>query len=311
MKITEVAAAILENDQGQVLLGCRPAGSVYAGYWEFPGGKVETGETVHQALVRELKEELGIQILEARPWLVREQLYEHAHVRLHFFRVRHWQGELQTLQHAALHWQNPHEPATVSPMLPTNAPLLHALALPDFYAITQAASLGIPAQLAAIKNALARGLRLLQIREHALTPEQQLDFARETAQLCQAVGARLLINSDAVLARACQADGLHLSASALMASRERPDFPLVAASCHNAAELAQAAQLQLDFVVLGPVQTTASHPGQSGMGWNHFAHLLKNHSLPVYALGGLKRLDMDRAQQAGAHGIAAIRSAWA
>lgn len=313
MKITEVAAAILEDGQGRVLLGCRPTGSVYAGYWEFPGGKVEAGETPRAALVRELHEELGIRVAAnaVLPWLVREHVYEHAHVRLHFFRLRQWSGELQTLQHAALHWQQTAEPAAVSPMLPTNAPVLQALALPDFYAISQAATLGMPAQLEALEKALKTGLRLLQIREPALTPDQRSDFAMQATRLCQDYGARVLINSDPHLARAGRADGLHLNSRQLMQTALRPDFPLVAASCHNLEELAQAAHLQLDFVVLGPVQPSASHPGQPGMGWAYFDRLLENCSLPVYALGGLSKADLDRAQQAGAHGIAAIRAAWA
>lgn len=299
---------ILRAD-GAFLLGRRPPGSVYAGYWEFPGGKVEIDETPRDALVRELHEELGIVVETAYPWIVREFIYEHAHVRLHFFRVLNWSGELRDLQHDALEWQHA-DSASVTPMLPANAPVLAALALPDFYAISHAAEIGIDAQLAALQIALERGLRLVQLREPGLPAAQQAAFCHAAVELCHRFGARALINADADLARQTGADGLHLTAAQLMTLESRPDFPLVAASCHDAPELAQAARLGLDFAVLGPVKETASHPGRAGIGWQAWSELIARTPLPVYAIGGLAMNDMQSAWSAGAHGIAAIRAAW-
>lgn len=316
MKITEVAAAVTLREDRAFLLGRRPPGSVYAGYWEFPGGKVEAGETPRDALLRELHEELGIRVeaADAQPWITREFVYAHAHVRLHFFRVRRWQGELRDLQHDALAWQQPGAAAVdVAPMLPANAPILAALTLPDSYAITHAGGplgIGVDAQLAALSQALERGLRLVQLREPLLDAAQRAAFADAAVRLCRRHGARLLVNGDAQLARTCAADGLHLPAAQLMQLAQRPDFPLVAASCHDAGELAQAARLQLDFAVLGPLRATASHPGQPGIGWPACAQLIAGYPLPVYALGGLSRDDLPAAWAAGAHGIAAIRAAW-
>ncbi|MEK7737650.1 MAG: Nudix family hydrolase, partial [Pseudomonadota bacterium] len=231
-KIIEVAAAVILRDDGAFLLGRRPPGSVYAGYWEFPGGKVEAGETPRDALQRELHEELGIVVDAdtAFPWIVREFIYEHAHVRLHFFRVLRWTGELRDLQHDALAWQQAGG-ASVTPMLPANAPVLAALALPDFYAISHAAAIGIDAQLAALQRALERGLRLVQLRETDLPAAQKAAFCQHAVALCRRFGARVLINADAELAKQAGADGLHLTARQLMALGARPDFPLVAASC--------------------------------------------------------------------------------
>ncbi len=308
-KIVEVAAAVILRPDGAFLLGRRPPGGFYAGYWEFPGGKVESGETPHDALVRELHEELGVRVEQAYPWIVREFVYEHAHVRLHFFRVLRWQGELRDLQHDLLFWQRPGG-FDVEPMLPANAPVLAALALPDFYAITQAAAIGVEPQLAALDSALQDGLRLVQLREPGLPAAQFAAFARAAVDLCHAYGARVLVNGSAELACACGADGLHMPAAQLMACTERPGFALVGASCHDAWELAQAARLGLDFVVLGPLKATPTHPGQSGLGWVDFSMLIEGYPLPVYALGGLERTDLPAAWQAGAHGIAALRAAW-
>ena len=313
MKLTEVAAAVIErrgaDGATEFLLGQRAPGTFYPGYWEFPGGKVEPGETPHDALVRELHEELGIEVRRADPWLRREHVYEHAHVRLNFYRVREWCGELHDHVHSALAWQRA-DGLTVAPMLPANAPVLAALALPDFYAITHAGEIGIDVQLLALAHALEGGLKLVQLREPQLDAARRAAFVHAAVDLCHQFGARVLVNGDAALAAAAGADGLHLTAVQLAAQTIRPDFALVAASCHLAAELELAARLGCDFAVFGPVRATATHPGRSGIGWDGLAVALAVAPLPTFALGGLTVLDRDVAQQAGAHGVAAIRAAW-
>ncbi|MFN4148633.1 MAG: Nudix family hydrolase [Rhodocyclaceae bacterium] len=309
MKIIDVAAAVILRDDGAFLLGRRAPGTFYSGYWEFPGGKVEPGETPGAALVRELREELGIEVVAATPWIVREHVYEHAHVRLVFFRVTAWRGEINDHVHDALAWQTPGA-TTVFPMLPANAPVLAALMLPAVYGISHAWQIGTQAQLSALDAALAQGLRLVQLREHGLPEMQRESFAAAAVARCRQYGARVLVNGDAQLARAVGADGLHLPASQLMALSQRPPFPLVAASCHERRELEHAARLGLDFAVAGPVKATASHPDVPGIGWERFAALIGGLSIPVYAIGGLSGDDLANALSAGAQGIAAIRAAW-
>ena len=309
-KIVEVAAAVILRPDGSFLLGQRAPDTFYPGYWEFPGGKVEPGETPREALIRELHEELAIDVVEATPWIVREHVYEHAHVRLHFFRVTRWQGDLRDQVHAALSWQQAEAP-DVAPMLPANAPVLAALRLPPRYAITHAWKIGTATQMARLEAALADGLRLIQLREAALPEPVRVDFCNQAVQLCHQYGAQVLINGDPPLARRSSADGLHLPAAQLMDTATRPDFPLVAASAHNAEELSHAARLGLDCVVLGPVKPTATHPELTGIGWETFAQLIGGYPLPVYGLGGLGNTDLATAQAAGAQGIAAIRAAWA
>jgi 8-oxo-dGTP diphosphatase len=188
--------------------------------------------------------------------------------------------------------------------------VLASLALPDVYGVTHAHEIGVPAQLAALEQALQNGLRLVQLREARLPADQREACAAAAVALCQQHGARLLVNGDAQLAWAVGADGLHLTGEQLNALRGRPNFPLVAASCHDAAELKRAAEYQLDFAVLGAVKPTATHPDHPGLGWAVVAKLLENYPLPVYAIGGLGRDDLPEARLAGAHGIAAIRSVW-
>ena len=120
----DVAVGILMRPNGDVLLCQRPDVKPYAGYWEFPGGKVEPGEDIFVALQREFVEELGVQVIEGEPWCCVEHVYEHAHVRLYFYICRAWTGEPQSLEGQAFAWQGAY---SVSPLLPATIPLLEWL----------------------------------------------------------------------------------------------------------------------------------------------------------------------------------------
>lgn len=307
--ITRVAAAVLLRADGSFLLAQRPAGKAYAGYWEFPGGKLEAGESAHQALCRELREELGITVTRAHAWLTRTYTYTHATVQLQFFRVYAWNGEPCGMEGQQLCWQAP-DHLTVDPILPANLPILRALALPSLYAISNAAELGDDVFLARLEHALHNGLRLLQLREAHLPPPEMQAYTRRVVSLAHRHGARVLINSDIELARQTGADGVHLNSKQLMASQVRPDTGLCSASCHCPEELAHAERLGLDFALLSPVLPTLSHPGAAPLGWAGCAAMLAGTGLPVYALGGLQRADIEIAQSHGAHGIALLRQAW-
>ncbi len=306
--LIEVAAAIIENPDGTFLMASRPQGKAYAGWWEFPGGKVESGETARQALDRELREELGIEVVTAWPWLKRDFVYPHAHVMLRFFRVTEWRGVPHPHEGQALAWT--HAPAPdVAPVLPANGPILKSLGLPLEYAISDAEKLGVEVFLERLERRLASGLRLLQLREKCLAPDAFRAFAEEVACRCRAHGADLMINADAGLAAELGC-GLHLNSSQLARLETRPDVVLLGASCHGPEELARAAALGVDFVVLSPVLPTPSHPGAETIGWERFTAWLANYPIPVYALGGLTLDGLDQARAAGAHGVALKSAAW-
>ena len=306
----EVVAAVLQKPDGTFLLAQRPVGKVYEGYWEFPGGKVEPDETPEAALARELHEELFIEVTRAYPWIVRDYDYEHAAVRLRFYRVTQWSGELHGRENQAFAWQRI-DALTVSPLLPANGPILRALALPTFYGVSNAGEVGTHIFLARLEAALERGLRLVQLREKTLDSDALHELARSTCALAHRYGAKVIVNGDAALAGRVGADGVHLTAAQLGTIESRPAFDLVGASCHDAEELERAARLGCDFAVLGAVNETASHPGATALGWARFRELVRNYPLPVFAIGGLGQSDFEAAWSAGAHGIAAIRAAWA
>ncbi len=126
----KVAVGILIRPNGQVLYAQRLPGKPYEGWWEFPGGKQEPGESMYQTLVRELQEELGVQVTEAQPWVVRDHVYPHATVELHFFRITAWSGEPKSSEGQPLSWQASGQP-TVTPILPAALPVIRWLALPE------------------------------------------------------------------------------------------------------------------------------------------------------------------------------------
>jgi 8-oxo-dGTP diphosphatase len=299
--VIEVVAAVIERADGAFLLAQRPQGKVYAGWWEFPGGKVHEGESLQLALARELHEELGIDVGTSYPWITRVHTYEHATVMLHFFRVVGWSGEPRSREGQALTWQRLDQPMA-EPMLPANAPVLSALALPLEYAITDAQSFGAAEQLARVEARMKQGLRLVQVRDKDNWERARLIFVIRS--MARQYGAKVLVNGGPA------ADGIHYTAAQLMTLRARPAVGLAAASCHTEQELGHAMAIGLDFVVLGPVKPTPSHEDVPLLGWDGFRRIAAHASIPVYAIGGLRPADLEEARRAGAHGLAMISGSW-
>jgi 8-oxo-dGTP diphosphatase len=305
--MVEVAVAVIERADGAFLLAQRPAGKVYAGWWEFPGGKVQEGERAQDALARELHEELGFDVDVAFPWITRVFVYPHATVRLNFFRVVKWSGEPHPKEEQAIRWQRFDAPM-VEPMLPANAPVLRSLALPLEYGVTCAETLGADEMLARIERGLKQGLRLIQVRDKEL--QDRARFAHAVVSLAHRHGARVLVNGDEATARAAGADGVHWTAAVLGRVQKRPPDLLCGASCHSVAELERAAALECDFAVLGPVRDTPTHVAGAALGWDGFSRLARGAPIPVFAIGGLRPAELDESRRRGAHGLAMIRGSW-
>lgn len=314
-KVTHVAVAILKNKNGQFLLASRPEDKPWAGWWEFPGGKIEADETPKEALVRELHEEIGIVPTQIEQWLQKRFDYPATHdalaktVHLHFFFVTKWQGDLIAKEGQTLSWERASN-VTVAPVLPANVSIIKALALPSTYAISHLSEMGELAFFNALKQQLEAGLQLIQVREKQLNHSNLCQFATQVKAMAHAFGAKVLLNQDIELAIALGLDGVHLPSRALMQLERKPEQLLVAASCHNKAELTQAMRLDVDFVTLSPVAHTASHPSVNPLGWDAFSALSHHVTLPIFALGGMCKDDLPNALASGAQGIAMQRSIW-
>lgn len=307
--LVNVAVAVVQRSDGYVLLAERPRGKSSGGLWEFPGGKFEIAENAQQALVREVREEIGIDIDRAYPWMTYEHSYPDKRVRLHFYRILAWHGTPHGREGQRVSWEDP-QALGVGPLLPANEKVLRALSLPPLYAITHARKYGVAEFMNRLHNALESGIQLIQVREHEMTPEQLAQFARRVVVAAHKHGARVLINGDAAIAQRSGADGVHLQSQQLLRLTAPPAFEFWAASCHDARELARAAELHASFSVLSPVLPTASHPGVPGMGWEKFATLTHHYPLPVYALGGMQTDMLETAMHHGAHGVALLSGVW-
>ncbi len=310
----QVVAGVIRDTRGRVLIQRRDPHAHQGGLWEFPGGKLEPGESVQSALRRELDEELGITVERARPLIRVRHAYPERRVLLDVWCVERYRGAVEPRLGQPLDWVAP-EALRAEAFPAADRPVLAALRLPDRYLITPEPAAGRERFLERLERCAASGQRLIQLRAHSLGADALRALAEEALARCRRHGARLLINGPARLALEVGADGVHLGARALrsLATRPLPSVSegfWVAASCHDARELEQAARVGVDFAVLSPVCATPSHPGTRPLGWDTFAALIERAPFPVYALGGVGPDDIGTAQRCGAQGIAAIRALW-
>ena len=310
MSLIQVAAGVIRDRQGRVLLSKRPEDAHQGGLWEFPGGKIKHRETPVQALARELREELGIDVYGAEPLIEVQHSYPNLNVRLHVFNILGFNGHPSGLENQPLKWVAPGQLDQLA-MPAADRPIINAIRLPDRYAIS--GRFANPEDfLHHLKELLDQGLDMIQLRAKDLTLTDLRDLAEAGHQLCAEYNAKLLLNGPPGLVRELGLAGVHMTANALMSFQERPlsSRYWVAASCHNERELSHAESLGVDFVCLSPVLPTASHPDAEPLGIARFRELCQATNLPVYALGGMSRDDLARIRRAGAQGIAGISAFW-
>ncbi|MFM1895811.1 MAG: hypothetical protein RLZZ385_885 [Pseudomonadota bacterium] len=307
-----VAVGVVLDAQDQVLIALRPLHQHQGGLWEFPGGKVESGETVVEALDREFREELDVRIDPRHCHPLQKILHHYLDksVLLDVWTVSEISGRPRGLQGQEVRWQS------VAELQPANFPaanraIIRTLQLPRRIAITPP-DLELSQLLSRLPILRSRGVGLLQLRLPEVSANSLQKIVGELIRHCQKQGLQLMVNGTVQQIAQHSGIGLHLNSQRLMAvtSRPVPTDVLFSASCHNEQELQQALNAGVDFVLLSPVQTSKSHPGVPGMGWDRFQTLADKVSIPVFALGGLREADLVRARSAGAHGIAAISAFW-
>ena len=308
---------MLRSERGEVLIARRHDDAHQGGLWEFPGGKVEPGETVQQALVREFDEELGLRVADSRPLLKVSHDYGDRRVLLDVHEVTAVSGNAHGREGQPIDWVAP-DALWQREFPAASDAIIRAAMLPSLLAIS-----GKPCDdfELRVQRVLDRGARLLQLR---LGDAPVSDSRSEAGQLalrvrerCRQAGARVVINATPEVAAALGMDGVHLNRQRLMALGGRPfgglpggERMLVGASCHDASELQQAAAVGADYAMLSPVLATASHPGEPFLGWEQFSQLVADAPIPIYALGGMQRDSLALARSHGAHGIALLGALW-
>jgi len=313
--IVHVVVAVIVNEEDEVCISLRHRDSHQGGLWEFPGGKIEQHETTEQALIREIKEELDLDIERSRPLITIAHNYQDKRVCLHVNKVLSYRGQAIGVEGQRVKWV-PVNQLSSHEFPAANLSIIKALQLPEKYLITGKFT-DEDDFLRKLSNALDKNIRLMQLRlkDGDLSLDKVSVLIQQASSLCTQAGAKLLFNIPEDHLRSIDIsntafDGFHADSKTLKILSRRPEGKYFSASCHNKEELLKAKQLDADFVVLSPVKKTASHPEMQAMGWPLFSSMLEMCTMPVYALGGVSEDDMRDAWQHGAQGIAAISAFW-
>ena len=311
----EVAAGILRDSGGRILVSQRPAGSHLEALWEFPGGKLEPGEAPVAGLARELDEELGIRAREVRPLMSVTHAYPEKTVRLWLLDVARYTGTARGREGQQLRWLALDELTGID-MPAADRPAVRMLGCSPYYVISaDPADFSRPAAFRERwKRCLDRGAGLLRLRTRDPDRPGLEALIEACAGLAREYGARWLWTGSRDEALRFGADGLHLSSRQLgdLTRRPLPADRLIGVSCHSLDEIRRAAVIGADFITLSPVAATSSHPEAEPLGWKRFGDLVAASPLPVYALGGVAPGDLPRARALGAFGVAGISAfGWA
>jgi 8-oxo-dGTP diphosphatase len=301
--VTRVAVGVLVRADGAVLLADRPAGKPYAGYWEFPGGKIEGGESVEQALARELDEELGVQVRASMPWVAMEYDYPHAYVRLYFRRIHDWSGTPRPVEGQQLRFLLPGQ-APPQPLLPAALPAMRWIQLPMVTGYSPGTATSAAETASWLHGVLDRGLRQIVWHEPAIEAGERLAALAAVAALADSYGARLLLDSrdlQAAGAQAAPGQSRYLGPDELRAASARPACSWLGAGVRTRADILRAAGLGCDFAIIDPRPADSAALLSSGQA----AALCADAPLPLYLRSGLALEALETAQAIGLHGLAA------
>jgi 8-oxo-dGTP diphosphatase len=309
IKVVDVAVGLIVKNR-QALLAKRAEHQHQGGRFEFPGGKVEAGELVTDALARELHEELGIYI--HAPQFVQRLTYHYPEktVRLHVYRIESFDGEPIGREGQPLHWVSLKALFDLS-FPDANRPIVRAAQLPTRYSITSNLMMpeheAIPAWLA--EQAIEKEtdawvyVRLPDVSSAIYQAAiQKLSMLRPDLNLIAAWDAPESVNTFI--------RGRHLTQSALLAKTQlvrHSEQDYWFAACHDEKSISHAVQLGVDAITLGAVLATPTHPEQEILGWERFAVLVTLSDVPVYALGGMRIKDLNEVRTHGGFGVAGIR----
>lgn len=308
-----MAVGVVVNRKNEILLAKRPTEKYMGGYWEFPGGKVEEAESTVRALARELQEEVSITLVDCEKLIEISHNYPDKHVLLEVYLVTAFAGNAVGLENQEIRWVNKDDLEKYS-LPPANKPIVTAIHLPREVMITGAADT-VQEFMCKLEASLRGGINLVQLRAPELVDDEYLALCAEVRNRFSAFypGVKFFANCSPTLFPYTGFECFHLNSLYLRETESRKDLPdcvLLSASVHNKQELEQAKALGVDFVYISPVKETSSHPHVSVLGWDKFSDLVAAATVPVYALGGLVKSDVQTSILNGAQGVAAISEYW-
>lgn len=293
-KTIQVAVGIVSNKEGKLLIAKRLDHWLGAGFWEFPGGKIEPKESNEMALKRELMEEVGVDVQKCHPLIRLSYEYPERKVVLHAWNVTSFTGIASGLEGQEIRWCYPHELNNIN-MLPANRAIVIAAQLPDIYTLSP------PFENAATflplleKTLQRKPVKLLLLQADNLTAQSYTQLAKQVFAFCRHAGVRLMLtHPELAVVESLEADGIHLSLEQLHQINERPKNDIwVAATCNTAVAIQKAEQLGLDFLMINSINLDL------------LEELIANANLPVYTLSRSLR-DNAIAKGHGAQGVAMI-----
>ncbi len=315
-KLVHVAVGVIYGTDGKILIAKRPESAHQGGLWEFPGGKVDAGENIEQALARELREELNIDVHASEPLIQIRHHYPDKSVLLDVRCITQFSGVACGNEGQPIQWVDAAQLEQFE-FPAANRPIIAAISLPRTYAIT-GALVSEQDFLSRLTKVLEAGVGILQLRLPDLSLDHHQLLIKSIMDLIATHNTQLQINTSVAMFDQLQhlyplsKVGLHLNRHEAAKFKARPvaNNILMGVSCHNAQEIEQAQSIGADYLLLSPINKTPSHPDASPLGWETFSQLVELASVPVYSLGGVSVADIGLARANGAQGIASISAWW-
>ena len=304
MKTIKAVVGVLRNNKQQILIAKRQDHQFMGGFWELPGGKIKSNESEQQAIIRELKEELGIVVTDLSIHQTMVYQYTDRIVELSIYNVAQYQHTPQGIEGQEIAWSDVNDLSNFN-LLPTMKAFIDSITLPNKYWITPSSNHQTDDWIAKFNEKMTQDIDLIQLRSKI-----KLDslFIAELHNKCKQNGVKLLLNTTDKSFNETYCDGWHITTGEMLKLDQRPcdKDKLLGASTHNLEEALQAQKIGADFVVISPVQATQTHPDTIPLGWDTAQEVAQKLSIPVYFLGGMGLNDLNKTLKIGAQGIAGV-----
>jgi len=304
MKIIKAVVGVLRNESGQILIAKRQDHQFMAGFWELPGGKIESDETTEETIIRELNEELGVKVNTLSLHQTMQHTYADRMVDLCIYNIDQYQNTPLGIEGQQIAWVSVQELHNYQ-LLPTMKAFINSITLPNKYWITPSTNHQSESWMKKFDEKMTQDISLIQLRSKTTLDNH---FIAELHDKCKQHNVKLLINTIDKSFDESHCDGWHITTDEMLKLNKNPcdENKLLGASTHSLDEALKAQEIGADFVVISPVQATQTHPETIPIGWKAAEEVVRKLNIPVYFLGGMDLEDLDKTLKIGAQGIAGV-----